>query len=299
VARRVEKIGASKAEQDPWTTLALAFLAGAFIALGSQFYTVAVHDSPFGVGLTQLIGGMAFCLGLALVIVAGAELFTGNTLIVMAYVQNKISGRQLLRNWGLVYAGNFLGALAMVFLIYASGQYSLNHGLVGAQALLIAHGKAGLSFSAAFSRGILCNLLVALAVWLSLAGRNVVDKIAALLLPITAFVASGFEHSVANMYFIPMGLLLKGHADLMVLAARAAGGPLNPALLSLTGLFRNLIPVTLGNVIGGAVLVGLTYWFVYLRPPGALRLPRLFPGTRPLLRPARKPLRPRRNGPER
>lgn len=290
IARRVEKIGAAKAGQDPWVTVALAVLAGAFIAFGAQFYTVVIHDSPFGVGLTQLFGGLAFTLGLILVVVAGAELFTGNTLIVMAFVQGKITWRQLLRNWGLVYAGNFLGALIVVLLIYASRQYAMNEGLVGARALLIADAKVRLPFFAAFSRGILCNALVTLAVWLSISGRHVVDKIMAILFPITAFVASGFEHSVANMYFIPIGLLLKGNPSLVALAGRVGGHPVDLAGLSVAGLFRNLVPVTLGNIVGGAVFVGLAYWFVYLRRPGALRLPRLFPGTLPLARPAKKPI---------
>jgi formate/nitrite transporter len=293
IARRVEKIGATKARQDPWTTVALAVLAGAFIALGAQFYTVVVHDSPFGVGLTQFVGGLAFTLGLILVVIAGAELFTGNTLIVMAFVQRKITAREVLRNWALVYFGNFLGALGIVLLVYATRQYAINEGLVGAKALAIAHTKVNYPFLVAFSRGILCNALVTLAVWLSISGRYVVDKIAAMLLPIAAFVASGFEHSVANMYLIPIGMLLKGHPDLVALAAKSIGAPLDLASLSFSGLFRNLVPVTLGNIVGGAFLVGLTYWFIYLRQPGALRLPRLFPGTAPILRPAKKPYRPK------
>lgn len=297
IARRVEKIGAAKAGQDPWVTMALAMLAGAFIAFGAQFYTVVIHDSPFGVGLTQLFGGLVFTLGLILVVVAGAELFTGNTLIVMAFVQGKITWRQLLRNWSLVYAGNFLGALIVVLLIYASRQYTMNDGMVGARALLIADAKVHLPFLAAFSRGILCNTLVTLAVWLAISGRHVVDKIVAMLFPITAFVASGFEHSVANMYFIPMGLLLKGNPSLVALAGRVGGDPIDLAGLSVAGLLQNLVPVTLGNIVGGGVFVGLAYWFIYLRRPGALRLPRLFPGTLPLARPAEKPMQPlRRKG---
>ncbi|MBC7346004.1 MAG: formate/nitrite transporter family protein [Clostridia bacterium] len=291
IARRAEKIGATKARQDAWTTMALAFLAGAFIALGAQFYTVVIHDSPFGFGLTQLVGGMAFTLGLVLVVVAGAELFTGNTLIVMAFAQGKITWQDLLRNWALVYVGNFLGALAIVLLVYATRQFAMNEGLVGARAILIAHTKVNYPFFVALSRGILCNALVTLAVWLSISGRHVVDKVVAMLFPITAFVASGFEHSVANMYFIPIALLLKGQAPLLALASRAGETVINPATLSVAGLFRNLIPVTLGNIIGGVLFVGLAYWFIYLRQPGALRLPRLFPGVPPLVRPARKPAR--------
>jgi formate/nitrite transporter len=264
MAARVEKAGIGKANLDGLTMFALAMLAGAFIALGAIFYTFVVHDSSLSLGLTQLLGGLAFCLGLILVIVAGAELFTGNNLIVMAWVSGNISMGQLLRNWVIVYIGNFVGALIMVILIYLSGHWEFND--VGIKALLIANQKVNLPFTEALVKGILCNMLVCLAVWLCFAGRSVTDKILAILFPISAFVALGFEHSVANMYFIPAGLLLLEDAGMVSAASQAAGGALDLSRLTINGyLIGNLLPVTLGNIIGGGFLVATVYWFVYLR----------------------------------
>ncbi len=264
MARRVEQAGVGKARLDFLTTLALAVLAGAFIAMGAVFYTFVVHDSTFSLGFTKLLGGLVFCLGLILVIVAGAELFTGNSLIVMAYVSGDVSFLRLMRNWGIVYIGNFIGALVVVFLVYYSGHWE-NSG-IAAKALLIANNKVNLTFVEAMTRGILCNVLVCLAVWLCFAGRSVTDKILAILFPITAFVALGFEHSIANMYFIPAGLLLSGNTTVVTAASVAAGNAVDLSQLTIGGfLLQNLLPVTLGNIIGGGVLVGLVYWFVYLR----------------------------------
>ncbi len=264
MAARVEKAGIGKANLDALTMFALAMLAGAFIALGAIFYTFVVHDSSLSLGLTQLLGGLAFCLGLVLVIVAGAELFTGNNLIVMAYVSGDISAGRLLRNWVIVYIGNFAGALVMVVLIYLSGHWGFND--VGVKALLIANHKVNLPFTEALVKGILCNVLVCLAVWLCFAGRSVTDKILAILFPITAFVALGFEHSIANMYFIPAGLVLLEDAGMVAAAGQAAGGALDLSRLTINGfLMGNLLPVTLGNIIGGGFLVATVYWFVYLR----------------------------------
>lgn len=259
MALRVEKAGVAKANLDFLSTLVLSMLAGAFIALGSVFYTFVTHNSTLSLGLTQLVGGLVFCLGLILVVLAGAELFTGNNLIVMACVDKKITATKLLRNWGIVYAGNFIGALIIVLLIYMSGHWSF--GDVGVKALLIANQKVNLSFGEAIFSGIFCNILVCLAVWLCFAGRSVTDKILAILFPITAFVALGFEHSVANMYFIPAGLLLADNAHFV-----NAAGNIDLSQLTVSGfLFNNLLPVTIGNMIGGGVLVGLVYWFIYLR----------------------------------
>lgn len=264
MAARVEKAGIGKANLDALTMFALAMLAGAFIALGAIFYTFVVHDSSLSLGLTQLLGGLAFCLGLVLVIVAGAELFTGNNLIVMAYVSGDISAGRLLRNWIIVYIGNFAGALVMVVLIYLSGHWGFND--VGVKALLIANHKVNLPFTEALVKGILCNVLVCLAVWLCFAGRSVTDKILAILFPITAFVALGFEHSIANMYFIPAGLVLLEDAGMVAAAGQAAGGALDLSRLTINGfLMGNLLPVTLGNIIGGGFLVAMVYWFIYLR----------------------------------
>lgn len=263
MARRAEDVGVQKANAPVMTTFMLAVLAGGFIALGAMFATTVSTGTttawPFGVA--KLLTGLVFCLGLILVVVGGAELFTGNNLIVMAWASRKVTTGQLIRNWSIVYAGNFVGSLGMAILVFAAGQYHSANGEIGATALLIAETKVGLDFIQAFALGILCNILVCLAVWLSLSARSAIDKIAAILFPITAFVAAGFEHSVANMYFIPMGLLIK-NAD--------------PGFVDTTGLIisdlslkafllNNLIPVTLGNIVGGSIFVATVYWMIFLR----------------------------------
>jgi len=262
IAARIEKVGVSKSSGEPMRIFALAILAGAFIAFGAVFYTIVTYDSSgVSAGLMRLIGGLTFCLGLILVVVAGAELFTGNNLIVMAYVDGKVSMKQLLTNWSIVFIGNFIGAVSILLLIYLSGHWQIGGGAVGAKVLAIANAKVNLTWMEAFTRGILCNILVCLAVWLCFAGRTVVDKVLAIIFPITAFVAMGFEHSVANMYFIPAGLLAKQQAELVQLV-----GTMNLDGLTISSfLFNNLLPVTLGNIIGGSLFVGLFYWFIYLR----------------------------------
>lgn len=266
MAERVEKIGVTKAKLDFATAMTLSIMAGAFIAFAAEFFTFVIHDSRAGLGFTMLVGGAAFTLGLIMVVVGGAELFTGNTLIIMAYVGRKITLRDLLRNWAIVFIGNFIGALCLVLLMYLSRQWTINKDLIGAKVILIANAKVGMSFLTALIRGILANILVVMAVWLAIGGRSVADKILGMLFPITAFVASGFEHSIANMYFVPMGLLLKQVEGLVALAEKTGGVTINLDRLTWSGfLVRNLIPVTLGNIIGGVVFVGLAYWFVYLR----------------------------------
>src|SRR3989338_5126834 len=266
IASRVETIGVGKAGLNFLAKFTLSVLAGVFIAFGAILFTLVVHDSKFSFGLTQLIGGLSFCLGLILVVVAGAELFTGNNLLVMAYISKKITLRQVIENWVIVYLGNFIGAVSMALWIYLTKHWQANSSLVGAKALLIANAKVSLPFLVAFSRGVLCNELVCLAVWLCMSGRSTTDKILSILFPITAFVALGFEHSVANMYFIPIGLLLKNDAGVL-----QAVTTLSPKVMDFSGLtiktllVNNLLPVTLGNIVGGGVLVGLVYWFVYLR----------------------------------
>jgi formate transporter len=259
MARRAEQVGVNKATMPAGTTFALAILAGAFIGLGAMFATIVTTDPagalPFGV--TKLLGGVVFSLGLILVIVAGAELFTGNNLIVMAVASGHVTFTQLLRNWIIVYVGNFVGAVATAGLVFFSGQATFASGQVGAHALAIAEAKCSLGFVQAIALGILCNALVCLAVWLCFSARSTTDKIVAIIFPVTAFVAAGFEHSIANMYFIPFGLFTK-----------ASLGTESAAYLQLTWsnfFFSNLLPVTIGNIIGGALLVGLVYWFIYLR----------------------------------
>jgi len=247
IAARVETIGVKKARMPLSQMVALAALAGAFISFGAIFYTVVLSGSALGFGLTRLAGGLAFCVGLILVVLAGAELFTGNNLVAMAWASRRISLAQLLRNWVVVYLGNAAGSLVIVALVLAAGTASLNGGEVGEVASAIARSKCELTLVEAFARGVLCNTLVCLAVWLAMGGHTFTDKFLAVLFPISAFVAAGFEHSVANMFFLPWGIAVSGDASMV-----------GPALV-------NLAVVTVGNLIGGSVLVAGTYWAVYLR----------------------------------
>jgi len=212
-----------------------------------------------------LLAGFAFSLGLILVVVGGAELFTGNNLIVMAWANRKVGSRLLLKNWVIVYLGNFVGSLGTVLIMFFTRQYTFSGGALGLQTLNTANTKCGLDFVQAIALGIMCNALVCLAVWLTYSARTTTDKILAIILPITAFVAAGFEHSVANMYFIPMGLIIKAGDPAFYAQAVLKNGK-DFANLNLSNMFvNNLIPVTIGNIIGGAILVGVVYWFIYLR----------------------------------
>lgn len=245
IARLVEEVGVRKATLPAVQTLALGVLAGAFIAFGAMYFTLVMTGSGLDFGPARLLGGLAFSLGLILVVVGGAELFTGNNLIVMAWAEGKVGSLQLLRNWGLVYVANLVGALGTALLVHWSGTLLLGDGGVAATAAGIAVAKVGLGPLEAFFRGVLCNVLVCLAVWLCFAAHDVASKILAIVFPISAFVALGFEHSVANMYLIPVGWL--------------AGAP-----VTIGGFLHNLVPVTLGNIVGGGVLVALVYWLIYL-----------------------------------
>jgi formate transporter len=263
MARRAEEVGEAKAAMSSANTLALAVLAGAFIAMGAVFATtVTAGGTSLPYGVSRLLAGLTFSLGLILVVVAGAELFTGNNLIVMAWASRRVSTAQLLRNWALVYVGNLAGALATVGLLYVAKQYTFGHGAIGEQSLTIAAAKVNLGWAQAVALGAFCNALVCLAVWLTYGARTTTDKILAIIPPIAAFVAAGFEHSVANMFFIPMGLLVK--SDHAFVATQKAP----PGLDHLTWshfFLSNLIPVTIGNIVGGGLMVAAVYWFVYLR----------------------------------
>ena len=268
IAAKAEAVGVQKAGLDLLSLLTLAILGGAFIALGAMFATTVLAGAegvvPFG--LSRLFAGIAFCLGLVLVIAGGAELFTGNALMVMAWAAGKIRLADMLRAWLIVYIGNFIGAVATALLVFLSGQYLAGQGSVAHIALKLAQDKATLPVDQAFFLGILCNVLVCLAVWLSLGARTLGDKVLAVLFPVSAFVVAGFEHSVANMYLIPLGLFIKawGPAELWAHAA-AIVGPGGADALTWWGFLASLIPVTIGNIIGGGLLVGGVYWFVYLR----------------------------------
>ena len=266
MARKAESSGVAKAALGPLRMFALAVLAGAFIALGAVFATTVTTGSTLPFGLTKLLGGLVFCLGLILVVGAGAELFTGNNLIVMAWAGGKVSTGQLLRNWVIVYLGNFAGSLATAVIMLWSQQYTFANGALGQNALNIANGKVNLAFGQAVVLGILCNALVCLAVWLCMGARSATDKILAIIFPITAFVAAGFEHSVANMYFIPMGLLVKSGASADFWSKIGTTAVAFERLTWGNFFLVNLLPVTIGNIIGGVLMVGLVYWFIYLRP---------------------------------
>lgn len=254
IAERVETVGVAKARLPFASMLILSILAGAFIGLGALYFVVVRSDPTLGFAFRQVLGGMAFALGLILVIVAGAELFTGNNLLVMAWADRKISTLELLRSWVIVCLGNFIGALGLALLVLLSHHPELNNGAIGREYLQVAAAKLAMPFWTAFFRGVLCNALVCLAVWMALAGRSVMDKVVAIVVPISAFVAAGFEHSVANMYLIPMAMLLQQYGH----------GGAGPAITWM-GFFNNLLPVLLGNIVGGSVLVGLVYQFVYHR----------------------------------
>jgi formate transporter len=265
MAARAEDVGVRKARLDAVSLLALGVLAGAFISLGAVVATTVSADAgdlPFGV--VRLLAGIAFSLGLILIIVGGAELFTGNTLIIMAWASGRVSTPLVLRNWAIVYVGNLAGALATAVVMFVSGQYAFGAGSVGLAALTIGNAKAGLEFVPAIALGMMCNALVCLAVWLTFSARTTTDRILAIVPPIAAFVAAGFEHSVANMYFIPEAIAIRSLAPEGFWSS-IGRTPADFPELTLEGFVGNLLPVTIGNVIGGAVMVGIVYWFVYLR----------------------------------
>ena len=269
VARKAETVGLTKAGMPTFDVFVLSVLAGAFIALGAIFATtVAAGGAELPYGVVRLLAGLAFTLGLILVVVAGAELFTGNNLIVMAWASRRVATVALLGNWAVVWIGNFVGAFATALIVYVSEQYTFGGGAVGQTALGIAATKTSLGFVQAVALGILCNALVCLAVWLTYGAHTTTDKILAIIPPIAAFVAAGFEHSVANMYFISIGLLVKSDDD-FVAGLDPETAPDLSGLTWASFFLDNLLPVTIGNVIGGALMVGAVYWLVYLRPKRA------------------------------
>ena len=261
IAERICESGPARVGLPLAKTLVLAILAGAYISFGGHLATVVSQDSrPFiGVGLTGILSGLVFCIGLILVVLGGAELFTGNSLLTLPCLKGTVKTSGLLRNWGVVYFGNLIGSLLIVALVFLGGLYATNGGALGVREVQIANDKVNLGFTEALVRGILCNWLVCLAVWLATSAEDAAGKILGIIFPITAFVASGFEHSVANMFLIPMGILVKDAPGV------AAGITFNTANLNWTGFIQNLIPVTIGNIIGGAIFVGGAYWYVYVR----------------------------------
>jgi formate/nitrite transporter len=261
-----QKVGVGKTTS-PWlSVLVLGVLAGAYIGFGAMLATTTTFDlaAHLGTGFVRFLSGAVFSLGLMLVVIAGAELFTGNNLMISSALSGQIGFGKMLGRWALVYLANFAGSVLLALIWVFSGLWKMGDGALGAYAVKTAFAKVSLSFLEALLRGIGCNWLVCLAVWMALASRQIIGKIFAIFFPIMGFVALGFEHSVANMYFIPTGLFLK---DLFGVAAPAGAdaGSLN----WLAFFWRNLLPVTIGNIIGGAVFVGMSYWSAYLRPSPA------------------------------
>jgi len=253
IARRIETVGVAKARLPLLAMFVLGICAGGFIGLGALYSTLIASDPALSFATSRLLGGLSFSMGLVLVVVAGAELFTGNNLLVMAWAERKITMVELLRNWTVVYLGNAFGAIGLAVIVWVSHHGDLGQGAVAAQYVKIAGAKVALPFWEAFYKGVLCNLLVCLAVWMAMAGHSVTDKVVAIVFPVSAFVAAGFEHSVANMYLIPLGILSSHGAP--------SGGP----VLDWPGFVSSLVPVTLGNVAGGSILVAAVYHLIYRR----------------------------------
>ncbi len=269
MANRVGQVGVSKAEMGFLTTLALSILAGVFIALGIQLAMLVTHTATSSFGLNALVGGVVFTMALVLIVITGAELFTGNCVFAMSFFAGKITRGDLSRNLIISFIGNFIGALTIVFWIYISAQWTANNHLLGAKIVIAANDKVNLTFGVAFARGVLCNALVCLGIWMCFSARNNLDKVLSLLWPISCLIACGFEHCVVNMWLIPMALILKGNRFVMEAVERVNGGPLDISNLTVVKGFigYNLFPVVLGNLFGGIILVAGVYWFVFLREP--------------------------------
>ncbi len=279
MAARAEESGVKRISTDPMTLLVLSVLAGAFIAFGAVFATTvgagtiavttadgaAAYSAALPYGVVRLLTGVVFSLGLILVAVGGAELFTGNNLIVMAWASGKVRTQDLLFNWAMAFVGNFAGAFMAAVLMFYTTQYTFGGGAVGLSALTTANAKTSLDFIPAFALGIMCNALVCLAVWMSYSARTTVDRVVTIVPPVAAFVAAGFEHSIANVYFIPMGLFIKlGAPESFWKSIGKTAGDF-PSLTWTNFFVGNLLPVTMGNIIGGSLMVAAVYWFVYLR----------------------------------
>lgn len=249
---KAEGIGVGKATMASGKCFVSAMLAGAFIAFGGMYFCLFLGDPTMPFAVQRMVGGICFCLGLALVLICGAELFTGNVLMCCAKASRKIGWGALFKNWVLVWVGNLVGALVVVALVYFAQVWAMNGGAVGETMVSVAAGKVSPDWVTLFFKGVMCNILVCLAVWIGFASRTVVDKVIGIILPISAFVACGFEHCVANMFFLPMALVLN------------TMGVGDPGVMSIAGILYNLSAATLGNIVGG-LLVGMAYWFVYAK----------------------------------
>jgi len=261
IKEAVEKVGVKKANLPFLASFMLAIVAGGGVGFGALYYTIVASDAALSFATTRVVGGFVFTLGLALVLVGGAELFTGNNLIVMAWASGKVSTRTMLRNWTIVWFGNLFGSLGLVVLVFFSHHLDMNDGRIALSTLNTAVGKIRPDMVTLFFKGVLCNVLVCAAVWLAYAGRSVTDKMVAIMLPVSAFIAAGFEHCVANMYFLPLAWLLiqTGHVP----------ENFDASPIAMSGIIHNLVPVTLGNIVGGAGFVGAFYWAIYRAAFGA------------------------------
>ena len=283
MAVRAEQTGVRRASMDPLTVFVLSVLAGAFISFGALFATTvsagtisigpagdaAAMSAALPYGITRLLVGLVFSVGLIMVVVGGAELFTGNTLLVMAWASGKVTTRAVLMNWLIAFVGNCIGTIATAALMFLSTQYTFGNGAVGLVALTTANSKAALDFVPALTLGIMCNALVCVAVWMCFSARTTIDRVVTVVPPIAAFAAAGFEHCIANAYFLPMGLFIKSGAPDSFWVSIGKTAADFPALTWTNFLIGNLVPVTIGNIIGGSLMVGAVYWFVYLRPTKA------------------------------
>ena len=265
VAERQCEIGAQRTKQPVYKQFMLGFMAGIFIALASQGTSVAIHTIT-SAGIARFIAGILFPAGLILVVLAGGELLTGNCLMIVACMKKKITPAAMLRSWAIVFAGNLVGAMLIVGLIVLSGQLNFSGGLLGGFTIKTAVYKTNLSFINAFCMGILCNILVCAALWIAVAAKDVAGKVLAVFFPIFLFITSGFEHSIANMYYIPAGIFAKANESWAAQAVGLGVSPAQLADLNFASFFvNNLLPVTLGNIVGGAVFIGLAYGFIFLR----------------------------------
>jgi formate transporter len=255
IKEAVEKVGVKKANLPFLASFMLAIVAGGSVGFGALYYTIVASDAELSFATIRVLGGLVFTLGLALVLVGGAELFTGNNLIVMAWASGRVSTSTMLRNWIIVYFGNLLGSLGLIILVFFSHHLDMNDGRIGLSILNTAAGKIRPDMVTLFFKGILCNVLVCAAVWLAYAGRSVTDKIIAVILPVSAFIAAGFEHCVANMYFLPLAWLW--------IQTDHVPANFDVSLITIPGIIHNLVPVTLGNIVGGAGFVGAVYWAIY------------------------------------
>jgi formate/nitrite transporter len=265
MALACEATGAAKARRDAVALIVLGLLAGAFIAFGAIFMTIVLtgaEDLPWG--FARLLAGLVFSVGLILVIAGGAELFTGDSLMIVACASQRITLGGLLRAWTLVYVGNVGGAIGTAALVFLAGQHEFAGGAAGKTALAIASAKSALPTIQLFFLAVLCNVLVCLAVWMSFGARNMTDRVMVVIPPIATFVAAGFEHSIANLYFLPYGLAVKAWAGAPFWAA-IGQGPADYPALTVGNALHNIAVATVGNLVGGSLMVGAVYWFVYLR----------------------------------